>query len=246
MSDPLPVHAFPAPDPFPVAGVAFAAPDNLGSALGFRVCYQGGKDGGSFIVGLLAFFYLFHGEAFFHKARIVLTAHEAMRIHHGLVEGDVGAHAHDAIFLQCAAHAQDGLGARFAPDDQLGDHRVVIRRDLETGIYARVHADARTGGQQAVRDAPGGWQEIIIRIFGVDAAFDGMTVEFDIFLFVAQLPSARDADLLRHNVHACDHLGDGMLHLQAGVHFKEIKILVFVYQEFDCPGVDIVHSLWRL
>ena len=35
----------------------------------------------------------------------------------------------------------------------------------------------------------------------------------------------------------------GMFHLQARIHFKEIKILVFVHQEFDRARVDIIHCL---
>ena len=73
-----------------------------------------------------------------------------MRIHHGLMEGNVRAHADDAIFLQRTAHTQDGLRAGLAPDDQLGDHWVIERRDLETGIHTRVNAYAGTGGEDAV------------------------------------------------------------------------------------------------
>jgi hypothetical protein len=34
-----------------------------------------------------------------------------------------------------------------------------------------------------------------------------------------------------------------VLHLQARVHFEEVKILVLVHQKFDRPRVDVIHCL---
>ena len=65
----------------------------------------------------------------------------------------------------------------------------------------------------------------------------------DVFLRVAQLPAAGDADLLLDDVDAGDHLGDRMLHLQAGVHLQEVEVLVLIHQELDRAGVDVVHRL---
>ncbi len=52
-----------------------------------------------------------------------------------------------------------------------------------------------------------------------------------------------DADLFLHDVDAGDGLGDGMLDLQAGVHFHEIELVVLVEQEFHRAGVDVAHRL---
>ena len=68
-------------------------------------------------------------------------------------------------------------------------------------------------------------------------------LNLDILLRVAQLPSARDADLLLDDIDAGDHLRDGMLHLQAGVHFEEIKILILIHKKFNRARVDIIHGL---
>jgi ABC-type phosphate/phosphonate transport system ATPase subunit len=38
-----------------------------------------------------------------------------------------------------------------------------------------------------------------------------------------------------HQIDAGDHLGDRMLHLQAGVHFDEVELAVFI-EEFDVPA----------
>jgi hypothetical protein len=52
----------------------------------------------------------------------------------------------------------------------------------------------------------------------------------------------RDADLPVDEVDPGDELGDGMLHLQAGVHFKKIKFVrkIGVEDEFDGSGVEVV------
>ena len=67
----------------------------------------------------------------------------------------------------------------------------------------------------------------------------------DVILFVAQLSSARDPDLFRNNINAGHQFGDGMFHLQACVHFKEVEIPVLIHQEFDRPGVCVLHRLCR-
>ncbi len=92
-------------------------------------------------------------------------------------------------------------------------------------------------------DLPGGWDEIIERIFSIHAALHGMPVELDLLLRVAQLASAGDADLFGNDVDAGHHFCDGVLHLQTCVHFEKIEIAVFVHQEFDGACVDVIHCL---
>src|SRR4030067_3150242 len=91
------VHAFPAPPPLPVAGVALAALDDVGRALGLLVGDQGRQDGGDIRLVFFAFLGGFHGEALFYKASVVLPGHKAVRGHQALGEGDIGVHADDPI-----------------------------------------------------------------------------------------------------------------------------------------------------
>ncbi len=142
------MHALPAAQPFPVGGIALAALDDIGGVLGGAVGDQRGEDRGDLVLTFPARLGALEGEALLDEAGVELTAHEAVRVHQRLVEGDIGAHADDAVFLQRAAHAQDGLGARLAPHDQLGDQRVVVGRDLEAGVDAGIDAHARPGRLQ--------------------------------------------------------------------------------------------------
>ena len=66
-----------------------------------------------------------------------------------LVERDQRLEALDLVLAERAQHARGGLLAVGVPDDQLGDHRVVHRRDLAARADAGVDAHARA------RSAPG-------------------------------------------------------------------------------------------
>ncbi len=50
--------------------------------------------------------------------------------------------------------------------------------------------------------------------------------------------SGGDTDLLGDQVDARDHLGDGVLDLQPGVHLEEVELAVLV-EELDCAGVVV-------
>src|SRR2546428_220210 len=58
------------------------------------------------------------------------------------VEGDVGGRTDDHVLAEGAQHAADRLVPGGAPGDQLGEDRVVVGRDLEALVHARVVADA--------------------------------------------------------------------------------------------------------
>ena len=170
------MQSLPASHPFPVAGIALVAHHELRSAFRFMMRHQRREHRRDFRVMRFAFIFRFrHREAFLDEARIVLSAHEAMTVHHGLVERDVRPHADDAIFFQRAAHSQNGLAARLAPDHQLGDHRIVEGRDLDPRIDAGIHPHARSGGDDAECNPSCGRHESVIGVFGVDAAFDGVS-----------------------------------------------------------------------
>src|SRR5665647_3158955 len=79
----------------------------------------------------------------------------------------------------------------------------------------------------------------------VNAAFDRMAVDDDFILRHRQVAAGGDADLLQHEVDVGDHLGDGMLDLDPGVHLDEIELAVLV-EEFDGADAEIFHLLHRL
>ena len=69
-------------------------------------------------------------------------------------------------------------------------------------------------------------------------------VHGDVVLPDRQLLARRDSDLLLDEVDTGDHLGDGMLDLQAGVHLHEEKLVGPVRgdDEFDGAGTGVVDA----
>src|SRR5688572_6545880 len=159
------------------------------------------------------------------------------------MEGNVGPHTDDAVLLQRTPHPPDGLGTRITPHDEFGNHRVIKWRDLKTWIDSSVYTHARTGGQETVCNASSGRQEVVVWVLCVDPTLNGMPVELYVLLLVAQRTPARHSDLLLDNINTRHHFRHRVLHLQARVHLKEIKIFILVEQEFDCARIDVIHSL---
>src|SRR6185437_8145386 len=93
--------------------------------------------------------------------------------HDPLLQRNVALHAFDHRLGEREAHARDGGGAVGAVDDQLADHRVVVRRDAVAVVQVGVHAHAGTTGRLEAFHRAGAGQ-VRVRILGVDAAFDGV------------------------------------------------------------------------
>ena len=66
----------------------------------------------------------------------------------------------------------------------------------------------------------------------------------DVFLLDRQRQARGDADLLANDVDAGDLLGDGVLHLHAGVHLHEVHLAIGE-QELHGTGVLVAHRLGR-
>ena len=71
-----------------------------------------------------------------------------------------------------------------------------------------------------------------------------MAGELDLRLHIAQRRAGGDADLLAHQVDVADHLGDGMLDLQPGVHFDEREVAVLV-EELQGAGIAVAQLAQR-
>ena len=82
-------------------------------------------------------------------------------------------------------------------------------------------------------------------MLGVDAAFDRVAEKTDVLLLQRQRRAGGDADLLADEIDAGDHLGHGMLDLNARVHLDEIEAAVLV-EEFDRAGAGILQFAHRL
>ena len=88
--------------------------------------------------------------------------------------------------------------------------------------------------------------EVVGGILGGDAALDGVAVEMHVLLTgqadlrAAEGIARRHQQLGADDIHAGDHLGDGVLHLNTGVHLDEVVIAGLVHQKFHGAGADVV------
>ena len=77
-----------------------------------------------------------------------------------------------------------------------------------------------------------------VRMLGVDAALDRRALDAHVLLRDRQRRAGGDLDLLVDEIDAGDHLGHGMLDLDAGVHLDEIEPPVLV-EELDRADAEI-------
>ncbi len=164
-------------------------------------------------------------------------------VHEFEVEADGGVEGIDAEFAERAPGAFDGVESVVAVDDELGDHGVVVRRDAVAGDDVGIDADAGAAGDFEAFDLSRARHESSAPVLGVDPAFDGVAVDFDIALPEGQFFAACDAEAGGDDIDAGDHLGDGVLDLDAGVDLEEVEVLLLVHEEFDGGGAGVLGVL---
>ena len=80
-------------------------------------------------------------------------------------------------------------------------------------------------------------------MLGIDAALDRVPAKrHGVVDHGAELLARGNQDLRLHQVNVGGHLGDGMLHLNARIHFDEGQAAVFVHQKFDGSGIHVADA----
>ena len=161
-------------------------------------------------------------------------------------EIDVRRHPPDAEFAQGPVHAGNRQIRRLRPGGDLDQQRVVITGDHPARIGgAAIQADAHAGGAAIGGQAAIIGDEVVLRVFGGDAALHGMAMQADVVLTghaggLGQGLAFLDQDLRLHDVDAGHLFGDGMFDLDAGVHLDEEEFpRIHIHQEFDGAGAFI-------
>ena len=123
--------------------------------------------------------------------------------------------------------------------DELGDHRVVLRRDDVTLGDARVDPEPRPHGKRQRLDGPRCGGERSLRILGVEPGLDGVAGGRRRIAFESS--ATGDVDLQLDQVEPGRQLGDRVLHLEAGVDLQEREALLGrLVQELDGAGVLVL------
>ncbi len=141
---------------------------------------------------------------------------------------------------QRAFHASDRDVTTLAESDDLGDHRIVVRRNSGAGIKMGIHPYARASGKDELRNLPRCGRKVISRILRVDTALDCVAAPDEVRLCVSKRLARCDANLLLHQIDVVNHLGHRMLDLNASVHFHEVRV-VAVHEELERSGIRIPH-----
>src|SRR5580704_2569059 len=164
-------------------------------------------------------------------------------------KGYVAPRSGDHGTIECGREpVQRGL-ARGRMRDELGDHRIIIRRDLAARLETSVDADV--GWQFHRHDPAGRRQEAAFGVLGIDPRFDGVAVEADLRLFKRQLFAAGNTELPFDKIETRDGFGHRMFDLQPRVHLDEpervgAQPFGAVGNELDRAGADITDGARRL
>ena len=216
-------------------------PQRLAHRHGAGVVDQGGGQGGQAEIldgrrqlGPAAF------EMLIDEAGVQVALGEFGQAEHPGDEVDVRVHALDVVAVERLDQPAPRVLAGLAVADELGQHGVVEHVDLAADVDAAVHPHARAARGEVAGDHAGGGDEAAGRLLGADARLDGPAVEADGPLVEGQRFTAGDAQLPLHQVEPGDHLGDRVLHLQAGVHLQEVEVLLGVHDELDRARVHVV------
>src|SRR5215831_3929437 len=169
-------------------------------------------------------------------------------LHQRRVERKVMAETFDGERIDCVGLGRDRFLARRRMRYEFRYHGIVVEGNLATLIDAGVDAHG-----YAVR-APLRWwpvthqtahrrQEVAHGILRIHAGLYRPSRQLDVALFELELLARRDTNHLLDQIHARHKFSNGMLDLQARIHFEKIEALVLPDDELDSARGIVADSL---
>ena len=129
-------------------------------------------------------------------------------------------------------------------NDDFCDHGVIVRFNGQTGCYAAVEPDSGAARLMEKRDLPRRRHEMVVRIFGIDAAFYGVSGKSDVVLCDFQGFSCCNADLCADEIKAGHCFSDSMLYLNARIDFHKIEFIIGkIQQKFHRTDIGVMDAL---
>ena len=127
------------------------------------------------------------------------------------------------------------------PDDDLAEQRIVKRGHGFARGETEIRTHARASGQGHGLDQAGARHEVVVGIFRIDAKFQRVADEVNVVLRDVELLTGGDPQLLTHQVHSGDGLGDGVFYLNTRVHLNESDLMAGrIVEKLDGTHADIV------
>jgi hypothetical protein len=183
------------------------------------------------------------GQVPFDESGVERAREEGRVLEDGHQEVAVVADPADPQAAQRASQAARGFLARRPVRDQLGQQRVVVHAHDAALLHAAVHAHARQRLGLPEQEIAGPGQEVVLRIFGVEARFDGVPRDRERVLPEGQRLPGRHAQLECHEVEAGDEFGDRVLYLEPRVDLEEVKLSLGIEYELHRPRPDVAQRL---
>src|SRR6266542_6296775 len=135
-----------------------------------------------------------------HEMRVDAAGGEVGMPEYPAKDGQGGAYPAHVILREGPIHTRDGALAVGGPHDELGHQSVVVAGDGIALVDARVVPHPRTARCAQAQDLTRRRHEVGVGVLGVDPALDGVAVEDDVVLRVAELLARGDPDLLADEV----------------------------------------------
>ncbi len=180
------------------------------------------------------------------KARVHIAVAENRRVENRPDIRQVCLDTVEPGLIEGGDHGRDGFVPGLPVDDELGEHGIEERRDLDTGLQPVIDAQSITvaGGEVDAREQARRGLEIAGRILGIDAHLEGVAGRHPCRQRVEAVDRpGTQANHPRHQVHAIDLFGDTVFHLQAGVHFQKVGLSGFgVVDKFHRAGTAVSHG----
>src|SRR5947208_33918 len=121
--------------------------------------------------------------------------------------------------------------------------------DRNFGVYldAAVIAYSWSIWDSQIADTSWGRKKVVVRVFGVYAAFNCVPMPLNTFLVNGESGSTGDRDLLSNEIQSSYQLGYRMFHLQTCVHLQKIEIASCIrHQKLHCSCPHVVHCAREL
>ena len=142
-------------------------------------------------------------------------------------------------FTQTATHALNGFVASWFMDDQFPNHGIVVRTDRVTFVNMRIESNAWPTRKTQLSDHPRAATKIVLRIFRVDSQLDRAPGVTNVGLRKRQFFSRSNQNLLLDQIDACDKFRHRMFHLNSGINFDEVEVVILVNNEFTGAGICV-------
>src|SRR5262245_31199006 len=132
---------------------------------------------------------------------------------------------HNEILVEGSPHASDCPRTILGPGNELRDERIVENGHVPSGSRPTIVADPRSGRRSQLYNPPGPREKAVVRVLGVDPAFDRVPrwAKHRLRIQVESLPSC-NSNLPLHEIDTRHHFSYRMFDLQSRVHLEEVKL----------------------